>query len=62
MGWASFPDQFTYKVFKNPCPKSLVLERRGERQGEEEGARESCVLSVCLGKRREQEREGVRGF
>ena len=37
---ASFPDQFTYKVFTNPWLKSLTLEKRGEGQrGEEEGAR-----------------------
>ena len=54
-GRASFPDQFTYKVFTNPWLKSLTLERREGQGGEEEGARE---VACCPGKRREREGEG----
>ena len=59
-GWASFPDEFTYKVFTNPWLKSLTLERRGEeRDRKEKGARLRERWCAAQTKKRESEGEGV---
>ena len=60
---ASFPDQYTYKVFTNPWLKSLTLERRGEEgDREERGARERKRAACSPGEEREREREKERGY
>ena len=56
-GWASFPDEFTYKVFTNPWLKSLTLERRGEGQGGEVRQVQGEEGGCSPGKRRGPERE-----
>ena len=59
-GRASFPDQFTYKVFTNPWLKSLTLERRREGQRGEGGARlRERRAACCPGQKSEREGEGV---
>jgi hypothetical protein len=47
-GRASFPDQFTYKVFTNPCLKPQSLERR----------RKVLHLLGCVWRRERERDEG----